>query len=246
MNDSEQAFIELDDISKVYMMGDVKVAALSGVSLRIARGEYAAVMGPSGSGKSTLLNIVGGLDVATSGKYLLEGVEVTRLPDAELARIRCRHFGFVFQSYNLFPELTAIENVMMPMTYARVAPAERARRGAELLDSLGMGHRLRHLPSQLSGGEQQRVAIARALANDPDAIFADEPTGNLATKQGQEILDILEGLNERSVTIVMVTHDEKVAARASRVITMRDGQIDSDRRVAAPATSAATPAEAEA
>ena len=240
MNDNGQAFIELEDISKVYMMGDVKVAALSGVSLEIARGEYAAVMGPSGSGKSTLLNIVGGLDVATSGKYLLEGVEVTRLPDAELARIRCRHFGFVFQSYNLFPELTAIENVMMPMTYARVAPAEHVKRAAELLDSLGMGHRLRHLPSQLSGGEQQRVAIARALANDPDVIFADEPTGNLATKQGQEILDILDGLNARGVTIVMVTHDEKVAARASRVITMRDGQIDSDQRAATSASASAS------
>ena len=231
MNDNGQAFIELEDISKVYIMGDVRVAALSGVSLQIARGEYAAVMGPSGSGKSTILNILGALDVATSGKYLLEGVEMTRLPDAELARIRCRHFGFVFQSYNLFPELTAIENVIMPMTYARVAPAERVKRAAELLNSLGMGHRLRHLPSQLSGGEQQRVAIARALANEPDVIFADEPTGNLATKQGQEILDILDGLNARGVTIVMVTHDEKVASRARRVITMRDGQIDSDQRV---------------
>jgi len=152
------------------------------------------VMGPSGSGKSTLLNIMGGLDVATSGRYLLEGVEVTRLPDEELARIRCRHFGFVFQSYNLFPDLTAIENVIVPMIYAGEATAHRTQRAAQLLDSLGMGHRLRHLPSQLSGGEQQRVAIARALANDPDVIFADEPTGNLATAQGQEILDILEGL----------------------------------------------------
>ena len=240
MNDNGQAFIELEDISKAYIMGDVKVAALSGVSLQFARGEYAAVMGPSGSGKSTILNILGGLDVATSGKYLLEGVEMTRLPDAELARIRCRHFGFVFQSYNLFPELTAIENVIMPMTYARVAPAERVKRAAGLLDSLGMGHRLRHLPSQLSGGEQQRVAIARALANEPDVIFADEPTGNLATKQGQEILDILDGLNARGVTIVMVTHDEKVASRARRVITMRDGQIDSDQRVEVSVSASAS------
>lgn len=237
MNDNGQAFIELEDISKAYIMGDVKVAALSGVSLQFARGEYAAVMGPSGSGKSTILNILGGLDVATSGKYLLEGVEMTRLPDAELARIRCRHFGFVFQSYNLFPELTAIENVIMPMTYARVAPAERVKRAAELLNSLGMGHRLRHLPSQLSGGEQQRVAIARALANNPDVIFADEPTGNLATKQGQEILDILDELNTRHVTIVMITHDEKVASRARRIITMRDGQVDSDQRAAASASA---------
>jgi len=237
MNDNGQAFIELEDISKAYIMGDVKVAALSGVSLQFARGEYAAVMGPSGSGKSTILNILGGLDVATSGKYLLEGVEMTRLPDAELARIRCRHFGFVFQSYNLFPELTAIENVIMPMTYARVAPAERVKRAAGLLDSLGMGHRLRHLPSQLSGGEQQRVAIARALANNPNVIFADEPTGNLATKQGQEILDILDELNTRHVTIVMVTHDEKVASRARRIITMRDGQVDSDQRAAASASA---------
>lgn len=228
-NRQDQAFIELEDVSKAYKMGDVSVAALSDISLEIPRGEYAAVMGPSGSGKSTLLNIMGGLDVATSGRYLLEGVEVTRLPDEELARIRCRHFGFVFQSYNLFPDLTAIENVIVPMIYAGEATAHRTQRAAQLLDSLGMGHRLRHLPSQLSGGEQQRVAIARALANDPDVIFADEPTGNLATAQGQEILDILEGLNERGVTIVMVTHSESVASRAGRLITMRDGKIHSDQ-----------------
>jgi putative ABC transport system ATP-binding protein len=227
-----QAFIQLEDVCKVYAMGDVSVAALGGISLEIPRGEYIAIMGPSGSGKSTLLNIMGGLDVATSGKYLLEGVEVTRLPDAELARIRCRHFGFIFQSYNLFPELTAIENVIVPMMYAGVAPANRTQRAAELLDSLGMGHRLRHLPSQLSGGEQQRVAIARALANDPDVIFADEPTGNLATAQGEEILDILEGLNKRGVTIVIVTHSENVADRAERLITMRDGRVYSDQTAA--------------
>ncbi|MDD2202687.1 MAG: ABC transporter ATP-binding protein [Firmicutes bacterium] len=225
----DQAFIRLEDVSKVYQMGDVSVAALGGISLEISRGEHTAIMGPSGSGKSTLLNIMGGLDVATSGRYLLEGVEVTRLPDAELARIRCRHFGFVFQSYNLFPELSAIENVIVPMIYAGEALAHRTERAAQLLDSLGMGHRLRHLPSQLSGGEQQRVAIARALANDPDVIFADEPTGNLATAQGQEILDILEGLNKRGVTIVMVTHSESVASRAGRLITMRDGKIHSDQ-----------------
>ncbi len=223
-------FIQLREISKVYAMGKVDVTALSGVTLDVGRGEYVAVMGPSGSGKSTLLNILGGLDAPTSGQYLLESTDISRLPDRELARIRCRHFGFVFQSYNLFPEFNAIENVAIPMMYAGAGAAERKKRARELLESLGMGPRLRHFPSQLSGGEQQRVAIARALANDPDVILADEPTGNLATKQGEEILAVFDDLNSQGVTIVMVTHDERVAAHAKRLLLLRDGRVESDRR----------------
>lgn len=230
-NGENGAFIQLRDVAKVYAMGKVGVAALSGVTLDVERGEYVAVMGPSGSGKTTLLNVLGGLDVPTSGKYLLESVDISKLPDKELARIRCHHFGFVFQSYNLFPEFNALENVMVPMMYAGVGAAERRRRAAELLESLGMGPRMRHYPSQLSGGEQQRVAIARALANDPDVILADEPTGNLATQQGKEILAIFDDLNSRGVTIVMVTHDESVAAHAKRLVLLRDGRVESDQRV---------------
>ncbi|MGE5572873.1 MAG: ABC transporter ATP-binding protein [Bacteroidota bacterium] len=209
-------------------MGKVGVAAVSDVTLNVARGEYVAVMGPSGSGKSTLLNLMGGLDVPTSGRYLLEGVDVTDLADAELARIRCHHFGFVFQRYNLFPEFTALENVMVPMMYAGVPPARRRERATALLKSLAMEHRLKHYPGQLSGGEQQRVAIARALANEPDVILADEPTGNLATQQGNEILSFFDDLNSDGVTIVMVTHNLDVAAHAKRLILLRDGFVESD------------------
>ncbi|MGE5586051.1 MAG: ABC transporter ATP-binding protein [Bacillota bacterium] len=220
--------IQLQNVSKVYAMGKVGVAAVSDVTLNVARGEYVAVMGPSGSGKSTLLNLMGGLDVPTSGRYLLEGVDVTDLADAELARIRCHHFGFVFQRYNLFPEFTALENVMVPMMYAGVPPARRRERATALLKSLAMEHRLKHYPGQLSGGEQQRVAIARALANEPDVILADEPTGNLATQQGNEILSVFDDLNSDGVTIVMVTHNRDVAAHAKRLILLRDGFVESD------------------
>ncbi|HHY97279.1 MAG TPA: ABC transporter ATP-binding protein [Firmicutes bacterium] len=231
MSQPMDGFIALRNISKIYVLGKVDVSAISDVTLDVARGEYIAIMGPSGSGKSTLLNIMGGLDVPTSGKYLLEGADITRLSDRELARIRCQHFGFVFQSYNLFPEFTAIENVMIPMAYAGVRPAERWKRACALLESLDMGHRLRHYPNQLSGGEQQRVAIARALANDPDIILADEPTGNLASKQGDEILSIFDDLNSQGVTIVMVTHNRAVADHARRLILLRDGRVESDEAI---------------
>lgn len=223
--------IRLENITKVYSMGAVDVVALNGVTLEIQRGEFISIMGPSGSGKSTLLHILGALDTPTSGRYYLEDVDIADLDDAEMSRIRNKHFGFVFQSYNLFDELTALENVMMPMVYARVPKPERIERAKELLDSVGMGHRINHYPSQLSGGEQQRVAIARALANRPTLILADEPTGNLSSIQGGEILDILCSLNDQGTTIVMVTHDLKVGSYARRVITLHDGQVSSDQPV---------------
>ncbi len=224
--------IKLEAITKVYAMGQVDVVALDGIDLEVQRGEFISIMGPSGSGKSTLLHILGALDAPTSGRYLLEDADIADLDDGELSRIRNKHFGFVFQSYNLFGELTAIENVMMPMMYARVPKRERVGRAKELLASVEMDHRLNHYPSQLSGGEQQRVAIARALANRPTLILADEPTGNLSSVQGNEILDILCRLNDQGTTIVMVTHDLQVGSYARRLIALRDGRIAIDEPVA--------------
>lgn len=199
--------------------------ALDRVSLSISQGDYVAIMGPSGSGKSTLLNILGILDKPTGGTYLLEDHDITGLPDKEQARIRNRHFGFVFQSFNLFPELSAMENVMLPMSYAGVTLAKRKARASELLDWIGLGHRLYHLPTMMSGGEQQRVAIARALANEPDLLLADEPTGNLPSEKGEEILQTLEDLSRQGVIIVMVTHHDDQRRRAGRVIRIQDGSV---------------------
>jgi putative ABC transport system ATP-binding protein len=217
--------ITFDDIEKSYDLGAVQVHALDKVSFTIKQGEYVAIMGPSGSGKSTLLNILGILDSPTSGRYLLEDHDITSLPDKEQARIRNRHFGFVFQSFNLFPELSATENVMLPMSYAGVSYGRRRSRAAELLDRIGLGHRMHHLPTMMSGGEQQRVAIARALANEPDVLLADEPTGNLPSDKGEEILATLEDLNRQGVTIVMVTHNDDQGRRAGRVIRIQDGRM---------------------
>jgi putative ABC transport system ATP-binding protein len=218
--------ISMEGIGKSYDLGVVKVAALESVSITIQRGEYVAVMGPSGSGKSTFLNILGILERPTEGSYMLEGYDITRLPDREQARIRNRHFGFVFQSFNLFSELSAIENVMLPMSYAGVGSTERRQRAAGLLDRLGLADRLHHLPTMMSGGEQQRVAIARALANQPDHIHADEPTGNLPSEKGEQILAILEDLNRQGVTIVMVTHNDAQGRRAHRCIRLMDGHVE--------------------
>jgi putative ABC transport system ATP-binding protein len=212
-------------------MGDVEIRALDRIDLSIQRGEFLSIMGPSGSGKSTLLNILGVLDQPSFGTYYLEDVDITRLKDRELAQIRNRHFGFIFQSYNLFPELTALENVMVPLMYAGKSKRERLERAENLLADVGMGHRLRHLPTQLSGGEQQRVAIARALANNPTLILADEPTGNLATDQGAEVMGILQRLNEQGTTIVIVTHDPNISAYGKRLVTLRDGSIVEDQAV---------------
>lgn len=224
--------IRLEGISKEYFMGDVEIRALDDIHLGVQRGEFLSIMGPSGSGKSTLLNVLGVLDQPSSGAYYLEDVDITRLRDKELAQIRNRHFGFIFQSYNLFPELSALENVMVPLMYAGKPRAERLKRAEELLNNVGMGHRLRHLPTQLSGGEQQRVAIARALANNPTLILADEPTGNLATDQGAEIMGILQKLNEKGTTIVIVTHDPGISTYGKRLVKLRDGAIVEDQAIA--------------
>jgi len=220
--------ITLENISKLYDLGEVKVHALKEVYLTIERGEYVAVMGPSGSGKSTLMHIMGILDSATEGRYLLEDYDITALPDKEQARIRNKHFGFIFQSFNLFPELSALENIMLPMGYAGVPLKERRERAAELLQKVELEHRMFHLPTMLSGGEQQRVAIARALSNNPDLILADEPTGNLPSDISNDIMNLLENLNEEGVTIVMVTHEKEQGMRAKRQLYLKDGIIHSD------------------
>ncbi|QEN03393.1 ABC transporter ATP-binding protein [Thiospirochaeta perfilievii] len=220
--------ITLKNINKLYDLGEVKVNALKGINLTINRGDYVSIMGPSGSGKSTLMHIMGILDTPSSGQYLLEDYDITALPDKELARIRNKHFGFIFQSFNLFPELSALENVMLPLGYAGVTYGKRKARAKELLDEVGLEHRMQHLPTMMSGGEQQRVAVARALANDPDLILADEPTGNLPSDRGHEIMDILEKLNKNGVTIAMVTHSPDQGLRAKRIINIKDGLLHSD------------------
>lgn len=217
--------IKLTNINKQYDLGDTQVSALKDVSLTIDRGEYIAIMGPSGSGKSTLMHILGILDSISSGQYFLEDYDISSLPDKEQARIRNQHFGFIFQSFNLFPELSALENVMLPMSYAGVPWQQRKTRAQDLLAEVGLDHRMNHLPTMMSGGEQQRVAIARSLSNDPDLILADEPTGNLPTDKGEEIMQILEGFNKKGVTVVMVTHNPSQGERAGRVISLRDGVL---------------------
>ncbi len=217
--------IDLKNISKIYDLAETKVKALNEVNIHIDRGEYIAIMGPSGSGKSTLMHILGILDTASSGVYELEGYDITTLADKEQARIRNNHFGFIFQSFNLFPELSAIENVMLPMQYANKSQKERKDRAVYLLNEVGLSHRFNHLPTMMSGGEQQRVAIARALSNEPDLILADEPTGNLPTDKGDEVMQILEKANKDGVSVVMVTHNPNQGKRAKRIINVRDGSI---------------------
>lgn len=224
--------IELKNISKLYDLGEVQVNALKDINLKINRGEYVAIMGPSGSGKSTLMHILGILDSVSGGQYLLEDYDITSLPDKEQARIRNKHFGFIFQSFNLFPELSALENVMLPMSYAGISYRNRRSRAQELLEEVGLGHRMYHLPTMMSGGEQQRVAIARSLSNDPDLILADEPTGNLPSDKGEEIMVMLEKLNNKGVTVVMVTHNPEQGDRARRKISIRDGALFSDELIA--------------
>ena len=224
-------FIALRGVSKVYDQLKQPVVALQETDLEIRQREFVSIMGPPGSGKSTLLHILGALDRPSTGTYLLEGVDITALKDKELARVRRDHFGFVFQSYNLFPELTAVENVEVPMIYAGVPARQRRARAKELLERLGLGHRLAHRPLELSGGEQQRVAIARALANGPTMLLADEPTGNLPTEQGRQIMASLAELNEQGMTVVVVTHDPAVAAWGRRLLTLRDGEIVGDEPV---------------
>jgi putative ABC transport system ATP-binding protein len=222
--------IDIQDLRKVYIMGEEEVQALGGVSLTIERGEYVAIIGPSGSGKSTLMNILGGLDRPTSGAYRFEGEDVSGFTDDELADFRRQRIGFVFQSFQLLPRLSALQNVELPMIYAGMAPKERRARAAELLERVGLGARLGHRPTQLSGGQQQRVAIARSLANRPDLLLADEPTGALDTSTGEEVLALFEELNAGGLTLAVVTHDPEVADMAHRRVSFRDGLIVSDER----------------
>jgi putative ABC transport system ATP-binding protein len=222
--------IEIGHVTKIYQMGEVQVHALRGVSLGIDQGEWVAVMGPSGSGKSTLMHIIGCLDTPTSGVYRLDGVDVSGMGENKLAVIRNRQIGFVFQTFNLLARTSALKQVMLPMQYtrngARIPLSERERRAREALEMVGLGDRMDHHPTELSGGQQQRVAIARALVNNPAIIMADEPTGNLDSTSGAEVMEVLHRLHEeRGIMIVMVTHDEEIGAQAQRIIRLRDGQI---------------------
>jgi putative ABC transport system ATP-binding protein len=232
--------IEIENVTKRYLMGETEVRALDGVSLRVGQGEMLAVMGPSGSGKSTLMNIIGCLDVPTSGAYRLDGQPVEGLSDDQLASVRSAKIGFVFQQFNLLARTTALENVMLPLTYAGVNGRERRRRAEAALRQVGLGDRLHHRPNELSGGQQQRVAIARALANHPAILLADEPTGALDSKTGAEIIGLFQRLHrETGQTVVFVTHDPGVAAHTQRIIRLADGQIVGDEAVAEPRQAAA-------
>lgn len=230
MNDRE-TIIQTLDLKKIYGVGDIEVTALAGVDITIKSGEFVAVMGPSGSGKSTLMNILGCLDHPTSGQYILAGEDVSNLSRKELAVVRSRKLGFVFQSYNLLPRLNALENVVLPMMYQRenrLNPEERIEKGMKALEKVKLSDRAQHLPNEMSGGQQQRVAIARALINDPILVLADEPTGNLDTKSSYEIMDLLHELHEKGTTIVMVTHEPDISVQTERVIHIRDGKVEQD------------------
>ena len=218
--------VGIEKLSKIYQLGSVELAALREIDLNIEQGEYVAIMGPSGSGKSTLLNMLGCLDRPTSGRYWLGGKDVSSLDDDELSLIRGKRIGFIFQSYNLIGQLNVVENIELPMFYQGYSEAESYKRAKELAEMVGLGQRLNHRPSELSGGQQQRVAVARALANDPVVILADEPTGNLDSKSGFEILGILDGLHKEGKTLMMVTHDPNISKRAQRIIHLLDGRID--------------------
>jgi len=229
-----QPVIKVEDLWKIYQLGEVQVEALRGVSFEIEEGEFVAVMGPSGSGKSTLMNILGCLDRPTRGRYFLDGQEVSQLNENQLAQIRNKKIGFIFQSFNLLPRLTALQNVELPLIYAGVPPQKRKEQAIKSLEAVGLGDRTHHYPNQLSGGQQQRVAIARALVNNPSIILADEPTGNLDTRSSEEIMHILQELNREGKTIILVTHERDIASHARRILHFRDGQLVDNETVEQP------------
>jgi putative ABC transport system ATP-binding protein len=223
-----EEIIRLNNVHKDYIMGDSTVRALDGVDASIKKGDFVAIVGPSGSGKSTMMNMVGALDLATKGAIFLDGRDIEHLRESELAQIRGRKIGFIFQTFNLIPTLNALENVMLPMLFQGTGKSERLTRATELLEKVGLDKRKYHLPSELSGGQRQRVAIARALANNPEVILADEPTGNLDSKTGEEILEMFIKLNKEGKTIIVVTHDLDIARHAGKVLKMKDGRLDKD------------------
>jgi putative ABC transport system ATP-binding protein len=220
--------IEIENMTKVYQMGEIEVHALRGVSLQIEEGDFLTIMGPSGSGKSTLMNVLGCLDSPTEGSYHLHGQDVSRLSDTQLAHIRNKEIGFVFQQFNLLPRTTALRQVELPLIYAGLGARERRERARAALEAVGLGDRMGHRPDELSGGQQQRVAAARALVTEPSIIMADEPTGNLDTKSGEEVLRVFQKLNEQGITIIFVTHDPEIAEYSRRTIQLRDGLIERD------------------
>ena len=229
--ENEDHIIEVHDVWKTYAMGDQEVHALRGVSLDVIRGEYLSIMGPSGSGKTTLFNMVGALDRPTKGTVVVNAIEMGSLSQSQIAYLRCHNIGYIFQSFNLIPVMTALENVALPMVFSGMKKSEYEEKAAHKLSLVGLGERLRHNPYELSGGQQQRVAIARAIANDPDLVLADEPTGNLDLKTGQEIIELLQRLqSESGVTIVTNTHDHKMLVASDRVVDLRDGQVELVRR----------------
>jgi putative ABC transport system ATP-binding protein len=242
-SEKQDDVISIQNVHRIYQLGENRVHALRGINLEIGRGEFVAIMGSSGSGKSTLMNILGCLDRPTSGNYILDGVNVAHLPKKDLAAIRNRRLGFVFQGFNLLARTTALENVELPTLYARLDAEERQRRARRALEMVGLGERLDHFPSQLSGGQQQRVAIARALVNQPSILLADEPTGNLDSRTSVEIMGILQKLNDEGLTIVLVTHEPDIAQYAKRVITFRDGRVRRDELVAQRPSAAQVLAE---
>lgn len=225
-----QPIISIHDLKKTYVMGTEKVHALKSVTLDINKNEYVALMGPSGSGKSTLMNLLGCLDTPTKGDYLLKGENVSLMTDSELAAVRNRAIGFVFQTFNLLPRLTALDNVALPLIYAGMSKSDRDQKAQDVLNMVGLGDRVQHKPNELSGGQRQRVAIARALVNDPAIILADEPTGNLDTKTSIEIMEILEKIHDGGNTIILVTHEPDIAEHAHRIIRLRDGLVETDVR----------------
>lgn len=223
--------IKIENLTKCYQQGTIEVVALAGVSFSVKKGEFVSIMGSSGSGKSTMMNVLGCLDKPTSGSFFLDGIDVFKMKDSQLADVRNKKIGFVFQTFNLLPKLSAFENVELPMVYAGISSDKRKKKAAEALEKVGLGSRLKHKPNEMSGGQRQRVAIARALVNDPAIILADEPTGNLDSKSTFEIIDIFQKLNDDGATIVMVTHEPDVAKHTKRIVTFKDGKSISDEAV---------------